>query len=337
KFMGKYSKKREGTSNRQFTNVEKLKNNFFANSERRRKSNDKAHDCEALAEFFNATANISDDVEQIKLSANEQTFNQKKQFLVNKIQGLPYLNTFSTKLQRQLKEVENLTPKHQQDLLKLEIEAKQAESEYKESKAKADQETDPDKKAQFMILANKAAKKAEDIKRRIKANPLADLSRFSNLDDLTILLGGNVPQNPPSSNRPSGSVAKSKKKKQQQRQMFLLLLLAVGAAYYFMIYLPEEEKKKKLEQQQANTNNKIVKAKTSALIGQYQKLASLFADGDRNPKFYFSRAATYKIYFPPSLREYYEKGQESKDDSFRSKLSMLEEEEKLILSDEISQ
>ncbi|CAI2186443.1 10001_t:CDS:10 [Funneliformis geosporum] len=134
---------------------------------------------------------------------------------------------------------------------------------------------------------------------------------------------------------PPKSVAKSKKKKQQQQQMFLLLLLAVGAAYYFMIYLPEEEKKKKLEQQQANTNNKIVKAKTSALIGQYQKLASLFADGDRNPKFYFSRAATYKIYFPPSLREYYEKGQESKDDSFRSKLSMLEEEEKLILSDEI--
>jgi hypothetical protein len=73
-----------------------------------------------------------------------------------------------------------LTPKHQQDLLKLEVEAKKAESEYKENKAKADQETDPDKKAQFMILANKAAKKAEDIKRRIKANPLADLSRFSN-------------------------------------------------------------------------------------------------------------------------------------------------------------
>src|SRR5207248_8075881 len=110
------------------------------------------------------------------------------------------------KLQRQLKEVEILTPKHQQDLLKLEVEAKQAESEYKENKAKADQETDPDKKAQFMILANKAAKKAEDIKRRIKANPLADLSRFSNLDDLEILLGGNVPKNPPKPKiNPTGS------------------------------------------------------------------------------------------------------------------------------------
>jgi len=40
--MGKYSKKREGTSNRQFTSAEKIKDNFFANSERRRKSGDKA-------------------------------------------------------------------------------------------------------------------------------------------------------------------------------------------------------------------------------------------------------------------------------------------------------
>jgi hypothetical protein len=52
-----------------------------------------------------------------------------------------------------------------------------------------------------MYLANRAAKKAEDIKRRVKANPLADLSRFSNLDDLEILLGGNVPKNPPSSKK----------------------------------------------------------------------------------------------------------------------------------------
>ncbi|CAI2182455.1 11661_t:CDS:10 [Funneliformis geosporum] len=411
--MGKYSKKREGTNNRQFTNVEKLKDNFFANSERRRKSGDKAH-----ADFFNATAGISDDVEQIKLSANEQIFNQKKQTLITKIQGLiGKCQTSSTssvayvKLQRQLKEVENLTPKHQQDLLKLEVEAKQAESEYKENKAKADQETDPDKKAQFMILANKAAKKAEDIKRRIKVNPLADLSRFSNLDDLNILIGGNVPKNPPSSNRSSGSGGNSssntsnpfnqtsnnpennkqlifmattnmtndikktlgetteqvenkiretwnnyhpyygelepyqrglilialtaflifaiyyltksdkitkldtiKSKNKKQQQILLLFLLVAGATYYFMVYLPDEEKKKKLEQQQANTNNKIVKAKTSALIGQYQKLASLFTDGDRNSKFYFSRAATYKIYFPPNLKECYEKGQESKDD-----------------------
>jgi len=102
--------------------------------------------------------------------------------------------------------VQNLEPKHQKELLKLETEAKQAENEYKENKAKADQETDPDKKAQFMYLANKAARKAEDIKRRVKANPLADLSRFSNLDDLEILLGGNVPKNPPKpKTNPTGS------------------------------------------------------------------------------------------------------------------------------------
>jgi len=41
--MGKYSKKREGTSSRQFTSAEKMKDNFFANSERRRKAGDKAH------------------------------------------------------------------------------------------------------------------------------------------------------------------------------------------------------------------------------------------------------------------------------------------------------
>jgi len=45
----------------------------------------KQEDCEALAVFFNATASISDDVEQIKLSANEQIFNQKKQTLISKI------------------------------------------------------------------------------------------------------------------------------------------------------------------------------------------------------------------------------------------------------------
>ncbi|CAG8608407.1 5801_t:CDS:2 [Ambispora gerdemannii] len=64
-------------------------------------------------------------------------------------------------------------------------------------------------------------------------------------------------------------------------------------------------------------------------------MSSLFTDGDRNPKFYFSRSAPYRIYFPPALREYYDKGKETKDDKFGDKLFMLEEEEELILSDEI--
>jgi len=157
-------------------------------------------------------------------------------------------------------------------------------------------------------------------------------------------------------------VIKTNKSKQQQQ---ILLVLLIGlACYYFMIYLPEEENKKKQEQEsQASQKSaeelqqeaeddawkkgriweletytwadRIVKGKANSLTGQYQNLSKLFTDEDRNPKFYFSRSATYKIYFPPSLRAYYEKGQESSNKSFRSKLSMLENEEELILSDEI--
>jgi hypothetical protein len=170
------------------------------------------------------------------------------------------LNTFSNKLQRQLREVQNLDPKHQKDLLKLETEAKQAENEYKENKAKADQETDPDKKAQFMYLANKAAKKAEDIKRRVKANPLADLSRFSNLDDLEILLGGNVPKNPPKpKTKPDGSSGSTPTPnpledpkdffEQYKTQIFISLAL-LGIIFYLYTQKEEEdEDTKKLMQQ----------------------------------------------------------------------------------------
>ena len=154
------------------------------------------------------------------------------------------------------------------------------------------------------------------------------------------------------------------KKKQQQQLMIILLVCALG--YYFMIYLPGEEKKKENKQKQQAKNDKseeelkaeqeadawdkgriwelethswadrIVKSKSASLTGQYQKMAGLFTDGDRNPKFYFSRAAPYRIYFPPALREYYEKGKESGDEKFRDKLFVLEEEEELILSDEIN-
>ena len=185
------------------------------------------------------------------------------------------MNTFSNKLQRQLREVQNLDPKHQKDLLKLETEAKQAENEYKENKAKADQETDPDKKAQFMYLANRAAKKAEDIKRRVKANPLADLSRFSNLDDLEILLGGNIPKNPPTS-RPkpnsSGSGGSTSTPnpledpkdffEQYKTQIFIGLAL-LGIIFYLYTQKEEEsEDTKKLFQQmmlmrKMNSSNKI--------------------------------------------------------------------------------
>jgi hypothetical protein len=41
-----------------------------------------------LAKFFNDTNSIADDVAEIKLSANETIFNQKKQALINKIKDL---------------------------------------------------------------------------------------------------------------------------------------------------------------------------------------------------------------------------------------------------------
>nr|CAG8613638.1 15432_t:CDS:2 [Entrophospora candida] len=190
KIMGKYSKKRVETS-RKFTSAEKMKDNFFANSARRRKAGDKVH------------GDAADDVNEIKLSANEEIFNQKKQALISKVQDC--INKCQATETYSIANIQKLEPKHQKELLKLEAEAKQAENEYKENKSKADQETDPDKKAEFMLLANKAAKKAEEIKRKVKTNPLADLSRFSNLDTLTILLKGNVPKKTPSSSKANNS------------------------------------------------------------------------------------------------------------------------------------
>jgi hypothetical protein len=292
--MGKYSRKRIETS-KQFTNAETIKDNFFANSERRRKAGDKAsgdagywtegrcnwggshnlmEDCEALARFFNDTNSIADNTNEIKLSANEEIFNQKKQALISKVQNLiskcqttstssiasvcciwndyfgsflkSYLDTFSKTLQRQLKEVQNLEPKHQTELLQLEAEAKRTENDYKENKAKADQETDPDKKAALMLLVNKAAKKAEEIKRKIKANPLADLSRFSNLDDLTVLLKGNVPKKPPSSNRSSSSnssqnTSNSNPSTNPENNSQLLIFAGLAILIIFYLYTQNQE------------------------------------------------------------------------------------------------
>jgi hypothetical protein len=41
-----------------------------------------------LADFFNSIANISEDINKIKLSANEQIFNSNKQQLISKLKGL---------------------------------------------------------------------------------------------------------------------------------------------------------------------------------------------------------------------------------------------------------
>src|SRR3954469_20037589 len=95
-----------------------------------------------------------------------------------------FLDDFTGKLTRQLKEVEKLEPKHQKELLDLESQARAAESSYKENLQKANDETDPAKKAEFVILANRAAQDAEKIKQKIKTNPLIEVSNFNYLDDL---------------------------------------------------------------------------------------------------------------------------------------------------------
>ncbi|CAG8546685.1 9873_t:CDS:2 [Cetraspora pellucida] len=117
--------------------------------------------------------------------------------------------------------------------------------------------------------------------------------------------------------------AKSNKKKKQQQQALLLFLLAAGAAYYyFMIYLPDEERKV-LEKQIQNKLEEVKNLKTeeynniptlliasdqevrklaNILVGRYQEDMKAFPDGDKNEDFRFTRAASYDIYFPPSLQ-----------------------------------
>ena len=102
------------------------------------------------------------------------------------------------------------------------------------------------------------------------------------------------------------------KKKQQKQLLIVLLLCATG--YYLLVYLPEEENKEKMGKEKQETSQKtpeelqvelerdawdkgriwelpaqswadrIVKAKSTSLTGQYQKIAGLFPDGDRNDK-----------------------------------------------------
>jgi hypothetical protein len=230
------------TSTSSFVSAEDMKDNFFAHTTVRQAqkisgdagywtggrcewggSHNLQEDCERLAEFFTSIANISEDIDKIKLSANEETFNSNKQQLISKFQGLigkcqvsnsysvasvcciwndffgsflkPFLDNFTGKLTRQLKEVKKLEPKHQKELLDLESQARAAESAYKENLQNANNETDPNKKAEFIVLANRATRDAERIKQKIKINPLMKVSDFNYLNDLKKLAKGNVPKN----------------------------------------------------------------------------------------------------------------------------------------------
>ncbi|CAI2191114.1 9818_t:CDS:2 [Funneliformis geosporum] len=210
-----------------FTNAENLKDMFFMNAENRRKAGDKAYeDCESLAQFFNSINSIADDVGEIKLSANEQIFNQRKQLLINKIQDC--INKCQASDSYSIASVcciQKLEPKHQKELLDLESQARTAESAYKENLQKANSETDPTKKAEFIVLANKASQNAERIKQKIKTNPLMEVGNFSYLDDLKKLTKGNVPRQTSSSSRnPRNTNSNNSNNSQQlvnQQQIYL--------------------------------------------------------------------------------------------------------------------
>jgi hypothetical protein len=172
------------------------------------------------------------------------------------------LDNFLTKLQRNLTAIEKLEPKHQKELLDLEKEAREAESAYKENLQKADNETDPTKKAEFIVLANKAAKKAEEIKRKVKNNPIAQLANFNYLDDLRTLAKGNVPPNvnlPGPDEIPSGSGSRNNNNSggngngqtpnpledpksflEQNKTMLMVALGLVGLALYLFFQKDDE-------------------------------------------------------------------------------------------------
>jgi hypothetical protein len=57
----------------------------------------------------------------------------------------------------------------------------------------------------------------------------------------------------------------------------------------------------------------------------------LFPDGENHPNFRFSRTASYEIYFPPALQEYYEEGKKNGE----TNCSMLKGKENLVLSEDI--
>ncbi|CAG8437947.1 8412_t:CDS:10 [Ambispora leptoticha] len=296
------------TSSYTFTDAERMKENFFA------------HTTVRQAQKISGDAGIAEidsDIEKIKLSANEEIFNANKQQLISKMQDL--VNKCQVTSATSV-EVEKLEPKHQKELLDLESQARAAESAYKENLQKANDETDEKKKAEFIVLANRAARDAEKIKQKIKTNPLMEVGNFNYLDDLKKLAKGNVPKNAssdrktphnnPNNNHQDSDNFLTKYRKEIFmavvglgiiKRNLLLLTVGVGLAYYFFIYLPEEEEENNKKRQ----NNQH--SSTSSLIGEYQKFASLFPNGDKDERFYFSRAAPYTIHFPPSLQEYYEK------------------------------
>ncbi|CAI2191964.1 12301_t:CDS:2 [Funneliformis geosporum] len=177
-------------------------------------------DCEELAVFFNSIANIDNDVQELKLSVNEQEFNTRKSRLMNKIQECinkcqvsdsysiasvcciwndyfgtflkKFLDKFQQKLQSHLSTMRTITPKHQREILELETEIKGAETKYNDAMTKAATETDPVKKAQFIATAQAAEQTIRQAKVRLANNPLSKLAQYSYLNDLGRFINGNI-------------------------------------------------------------------------------------------------------------------------------------------------
>ncbi|CAG8753142.1 5151_t:CDS:2, partial [Cetraspora pellucida] len=248
-----------------FTNREDLKNRFFSETSG---SHNLDEDIDDLANFFNGLAKVDDDINEIKLAANETIFNQKKQALTSKIQQLlskcrvtsatSYLDRFSTKLTNQLNSIEKLEPKHQQELLQLEDDLRKAESKYNENLAKYNNpNTSPTEKTKLMLLVNEALDDIKRIKGKLKHNPLANLERYNYLDDLERLFAGNAPEptnNPRGGREPGGSGSGGNGNGQtpnpledpksfftQNKTMLVFVLGLVGLALYLFIQKDDEE------------------------------------------------------------------------------------------------
>lgn len=70
---------------------------------------------------------------------------------------------------------------------------------------------------------------------------------------------------------------------------------------------------------------------SNILVGRYNEDAKLFPDGDKHEDFHFTRSASYDIYFPPSMEEFYKLGKATK----KNNCQMLTKNEDLIWSSEI--
>ncbi|KLL04791.1 MAG: hypothetical protein MRERV_4c057 [Mycoplasmataceae bacterium RV_VA103A] len=75
-----------------------------------------------------------------------------------------------------------------------------------------------------------------------------------------------------------------------------------------------------------------VRKLANILVGRYQEDTKAFPDGDKNEDFRFTRAASYDIYFPPSLQNIWEKTQLLN----HTNCKQLTKNEDLIWSEEIS-